>query len=166
MKINLLRKYGWSQMREFFIFNCEAITVNLRKKRKGLGQLLASWVLHMYSHVTFSYIKHNCRNLLTIFYPPLQDSQGAPWHLNKQSEDKIPLQRNAQDTKEPTVQHLHLPAQDTSNYTSAPWRANQEKWGSKGAHKTSSQLGAKRLHWAMTRNRPKQNYTCKEQCGN
>lgn len=89
-------------MREFFIFNCEAITVNLRKKRKVLDQLLVSWVLPMYSRVTFSHIKHSCRNLLTIH---LSRTQGAPRHLNKWSEDKVPLQR---DTKELTVQHSHL----------------------------------------------------------
>lgn len=94
-------------MREFFIFNCEAITINLRKKRKVLDQLLVSWVLHMYSYVTFSYIKHN-RNLLTVFHPPPQDSQGAPWHLDKWSENRAPLQRSTQDTKDLTVQHLYL----------------------------------------------------------
>lgn len=145
-------------MREFFIFNCEAITVNLRKKRKALDELLVAWVLFMYSHITFSYIIHNCRNLLTSFHPSLQDSQGAPWHRDKWSEDKVPLQRNAQDTKNMTVQHLHLLRTHLVN-------CNQEKQGSKTAHKTSAQHGARRFHWAITRKGPKQNYTCKENIG-
>lgn len=100
-------------MREFFIFNCEAITVNLRKKRKMLNQLLVSWVLHMYSHVTFSYIKHNWRNLLTIFHPPPQDSQGAPRHLTSevgQSASPKECTRH-QRTDSPTL----AAAQDTSS---------------------------------------------------
>lgn len=89
-------------MRELFIFNCEAITVNLRKKEKGAGS--ASGVLHMYSHVTFSYIKHNSRNLLTIFLSKTH----RELHDILTSKVRTKSYSKGMDTKELTVQHFHL----------------------------------------------------------
>lgn len=118
-------------MREFFVFNREPITVNLRKKRERLAQTPVSLVLHM--HIPFSDSKASGSYLFMIFFTPHQYRE-ATWRLKKWSEGQIPLSRGMCGTIKPYT----CACSGLNIYGITPWMANQEKRGLQKALQTVS----------------------------